>query len=265
MIPRAYIDAWRQEAPWQQDSQVEQDLVLSRALVAVFSNDVLRDNLTFRGGTAIHKLFFDSQPRYSEDIDLVQLKPGPIGAVLDEMAEVFEFLGTRDDRTLAQKEHNNTITYQFDTELPPPPQLKIKIEINTREHFHVMDLKKINFEVSNRWFQGQTEVVTYQLEELLGTKLRALYQRSKGRDLFDLYHVMSQCEVNTAQVIHCYYRYMEESGFEPPSRAEFEQNLEAKMQDPEFTGDTTALLRPGVQYNFKNAYQFIEQMLIQDM
>ena len=64
MIPRAYIDAWRAEAPWQQDFQVEQDLVISRALVQIFSHNLLREQLAFRGGTALHKLFLYPQARY---------------------------------------------------------------------------------------------------------------------------------------------------------------------------------------------------------
>jgi hypothetical protein len=72
MIPKAYIDAWRSIAPWTESSQIEQDLVISRAIVEIFSNDFLKENLAFRGGTAIHKLYLHPQARYSEDI-----KDGP--------------------------------------------------------------------------------------------------------------------------------------------------------------------------------------------
>lgn len=69
MISSAYIREWRQSAPWTQDAQVEQDLILSRALVEIFSHLHLAKNLAFRGGTALYKLHL-SQARYSEDIDL---------------------------------------------------------------------------------------------------------------------------------------------------------------------------------------------------
>lgn len=71
MIPRANITAWRSVAPWPSNEQVEQDLVLSRALVAMFSQKVVADRAIFRGGTALHKLFLWASRRYSEDIDLV--------------------------------------------------------------------------------------------------------------------------------------------------------------------------------------------------
>ena len=61
MIPKAYIDAWRSVAPWNESSQVEQDLVLTRAVVELFSNNFLKENLAFRGGTALHKLYLQPQ------------------------------------------------------------------------------------------------------------------------------------------------------------------------------------------------------------
>ncbi len=79
MIPRASITAWRSRAPWLLDEQVEQDLVLSRAMVEIFSDPLLSAELALRGGTALHKLFLVRVRRYSEDIDLVQLNAGPIG------------------------------------------------------------------------------------------------------------------------------------------------------------------------------------------
>ena len=56
MIPRDYITEWRTEAPWIDDAQVEQDLVISRALVDIYSHAVLNEALAFRGGTALYKL-----------------------------------------------------------------------------------------------------------------------------------------------------------------------------------------------------------------
>jgi hypothetical protein len=83
VIPRAHITAWRPRAPWSTDAQVEQDLVLARALVEIFSDAALVPALAFRGGAALHKLFLDPPARYSEDIDLVQITAGPIGGVMN--------------------------------------------------------------------------------------------------------------------------------------------------------------------------------------
>ena len=78
MISRRYLEEWKEFAPWPDNAQVEQDLVIERALAEMYSDDLIRKNLAFRGGTAIHKLFLKPQARYSEDIDLVQISKGPI-------------------------------------------------------------------------------------------------------------------------------------------------------------------------------------------
>jgi predicted nucleotidyltransferase component of viral defense system len=83
LIPRANIEAWRTQAPWVQATQVEQDLVISRALVEIYAHAALAEQLALRGGTALHKLHVQPAGRYSEDIDLVQVLPGPIGETLD--------------------------------------------------------------------------------------------------------------------------------------------------------------------------------------
>lgn len=52
MIPRDYVTEWRSQAPWVEDAQVEQDLVICRSLIAIFSDPTLSQALAFRGGTA---------------------------------------------------------------------------------------------------------------------------------------------------------------------------------------------------------------------
>jgi len=91
MIPRSHIAKWQEHSPWQELSQVEQDLVISRVLVEIFSDDFLKDNLAFIGGTALHKLYLSPAPRFSEDIDLVQIRPGSINPIMERLAEVITF------------------------------------------------------------------------------------------------------------------------------------------------------------------------------
>jgi len=185
MIPKADIVAWRRFAPWVNDAQVEQDLIISRALVAIFQSPFLAKQLAFRGGTALHKLYFDIPRRYSEDIDLVQIIPAPIGQIIDTLQGLLNgFLGAPRRK---QTKQSVILTYRIESEGPPVVQLRLKVEINTREHFVVEGYKKQPFAVQSRWFKGDCEITTYTLEELLATKLRALYQRRKGRDLFDLW------------------------------------------------------------------------------
>lgn len=262
MIDRKSIIAWSEQFPWAEPSMVEQDLLISRALVAIFSNEFLASQLAFRGGTALHKLYMSPQPRYSEDIDLVQINPGPIKPIMFKLGEVLSFLP---DRVTKQKRYNNTILFRLESEVPPTVQLRLKVEINCYEHFSVLGLTKIPFRVENSWFTGETQLTTYQFEELLGTKLRALYQRKKGRDLFDLFIAIQRKEVDVEKVLHCYKKYMEFVVGKVPSYKQFVNNMEKKMSDPEFVGDLQALLRPGIGYDARQAYPLIYQTFIDKM
>lgn len=93
MIPRAYITEWQQHAPWQFSEQVEQDLIISRALVKIYQDEFLASRLAFRGGTALYKLFMGQASRYSEDIDLVQIESGPVKEIIRRLQTVFEGFG----------------------------------------------------------------------------------------------------------------------------------------------------------------------------
>jgi predicted nucleotidyltransferase component of viral defense system len=184
VIPRDYITEWRAHAPWVQDFQVEQDLVISRALAEIFAHPLLRSSLAFRGGTALYKLYITPPPRYSEDIDLVQVNAEPIGPVMDALRATLDpWLGKPQWK---QTEGRVALNYRFGSEDTPPLRLRLKVEINSREHFALFERASVPFTVSSRWYTGSADISTYHFDELLGTKLRALYQRRKGRDLFDL-------------------------------------------------------------------------------
>lgn len=263
MIPQAHIMEWSQQVPWQSNEQVEQDLVICRALVEIFSDEWLARSLAFRGGTALHKLYLQPQPRYSEDIDLVQISGEPFGPVVDKIRERLSFLG---EPKRSQKAHNFTLYYRFESEFPPVFNLRLKVETNTREHFSVLGLKQFPFEVKSSWFDGSCNLTTYRLEELLATKLRALYQRKKGRDLYDLFIALThKPELDIEALLHSYREYMNFSVEKPPTQREYLLNMEAKILDSEFLGDTTALLRPDVPYDPQTAYELVKTTLIEQI
>jgi len=246
VIPRDYITEWRREAPWVQDFQVEQDLVISRALVEIFSHPVLHNTLAFRGGTALYKLHLKPPARYSEDIDLVQTKAEAAGPMMDALRTVLDpWLG---EPRRKQSEGRVTLTYRFTSEGEPSIPLRLKVETNTREHFSVYGLKQVPFSVSSRWFQGSCEINSYELDELLGTKMRALYQRKAGRDLFDLWVALSHGKTNPERIVEAFLRYMAHGGH-AISRALFEMNLAEKMRDPEFLTDISPLLSDGYEWD----------------
>ncbi len=266
MIPESAIVEWRNRVPWQTNEQVEQDLVICRALTEIFKDEFLANHLAFRGGTALHKLYLSPQPRYSEDIDLVQIKAGPIKPIIDKLRdETLSFLGIP---KVKQKANNNTLVFRFESEITPVMPLRLKVETNCREHFSVLGMIKFPFSVESEWYTDSCEITTYQLEELLGTKLRALYQRRKGRDLFDLYTAVTQkdLELDFDQILTCYREYMNfVVGSNAPTQKEFLLNMEEKMQDTDFLGDISGLLRSESSdaYVPQNAYEIVKSELIE--
>lgn len=260
MIPGNFITEWKNKAPWKNPFQVEQDLILSRAIVDIFSNELLRKSLVFRGGTALHKLYSPSQERYSEDLDFVQKEAGPIGQILGEIHAVLNpWLG---NPKWKQNQGRVTFYYHYESEIAPVRKMRVKLEINTREHFRYNDLVTIPFEVKSQWFEGKTSITSYALEELLGTKMRALYQRKKGRDLFDLMVVLKHFpQLERQEIINCFLFYLEKEGLQV-SRAEFEKNMHQKLTDNLFLEDIHALLRPDYIYDHGASYDFVHKELL---
>ncbi len=126
MISRAHITSWRSKAPWATDARVEQDLPRD---CRFFSDNFLAREISFRGGTALHKLYFNLPRRYSEDIDLVQVNAGPIGPIMNAVRTKLDaWLGNREWK---QGKGRATMYFRFQSETKPITQLKLKVETNT--------------------------------------------------------------------------------------------------------------------------------------
>lgn len=250
MIPRAYIQAWSTKAPWPDQRQVEQDLVICRALCDLFNAPELRDKIAFRGGTAIHKLLFKQPLRYSEDIDLVQTRSEPIGATVDAIRDALSWLG-KCNRT--QAGHSMHLVFKFAPEIDAQSTLKLKVEINTREHASLSGTVPYPFTVESDWYQGEAEITSFTPDELFGTKLRALLQRNKGRDLFDLHHGLDQLALAADKLIACFEHYLALEGH-PISRAMAEQRMLQKLTRS-LTEDIAPLLPVGVRFDDEAAIE----------
>ena len=260
MIPEYAIHEWSTISPWREKVQVEQDLLICRVLVEIYKDEYLASHLAFRGGTALHKLYMHPQPRYSEDIDLVQIHAEPIKETYIHLRQALAFVG---EPVVKQKKHNNTLLFRLESEGMPSMPIHIKVEINCKEHFSVLPLVKVPFKVESMWYKGEAELLTYQLDELIGTKMRALYQRRKGRDLFDLYKALTTCDLDIDQVLEAYNTYMDFVVEHKPTYKEFVLNMADKMQDDEFLGDTEGMLRFGDTFDPVGAYEVVREKLIE--
>ena len=255
MIPEGYIDAWREFAPWKLDAQVEQDLIISRAIVEIFSRPELQDKLAFRGGTALHKLFFQRALRYSEDLDFVQIKAEPIGTTFEGIRNALDsWLGVP-RRELG--ENLVKLTYRFVSEKAPKIPMRLKIEINSREHYAAQQRSFVAFAVTSPWFAGTCNAPVITLPWLLGSKLRALYQRRKGRDLFDIYMALLEGRITGAEIVDAFLQHSTGYGL-PISRAEFEANLSEKIEDSRFCEDIGQLLTStSTPFDHLSAYNLV--------
>lgn len=248
MIPLAHIQQWTAHAPWPDLRQVEQDLIISRALCDLFSSNDLQGRIAFRGGTAIHKLLFSKPLRYSEDIDLVQTQADPIKDTVAGIRHVLSWLGKCSYSAAAHSVH---LAFKFSPEADSGTQLKFKIEINTREHQSLYALKSYPFEVANDWHQAKAEIVSFEPEEVFGTKLRALLQRHKNRDLFDLNEGLLQLGLGCDRVIACFEHYLSLEGH-TISRANAEERM-LKRLNQRLTEDIAPLLPAGVSFTDDDA------------
>lgn len=257
MIPKIFIEQWRKEAPWQTLEMIEQDLIISRALVELYSQPRIQEGLAFRGGTALNKLFLKPPARYSEDIDFVQIKSEPIGETLTQIRKAMDPWLGEPKRKLTERSVKLIYKYQSIDDTPR----KLKLEINTTEHFSVESPVIFDYQVSSEWFNGQARITSYPLDELMATKLRALYQRRKGRDLFDLWHVLEKKLINPQKVLSIFEKYCTHNQ-EPISRAQFEESMRFKRQHPDFKSEMGALITPEILWDFEKADDLVTKNLI---
>ena len=255
MIPNAYLQEWSAHAPWPDTRQIEQDLIICRALCDLFRDPKLAGTIAFRGGTAINKLLFKQPLRYSEDIDLVQCKAGPIGETIDAIRSALAWLGPC-KRT--QAGHSTHLIFQFTPEADAGAKLKLKVEINTREHVPLYPIKTYPFAVVNPWFKGKADIRSYEPEELFGTKHRALLQRRKNRDLFDLNEGLTQLALDAPKVIACFQHYLAHEGISI-TRANAEERMLQKLTRS-LTEDIAPLLPPGIVFNDETAWAAFERV-----
>lgn len=254
MITEADVRQWRGEVPWIDADNVEQDLVLSRLIIEIANHPLLGEELVFRGGTCFHKVWLDRPWRYSEDLDYVRRTAGGVGDILDAIREVADLVGF--DRV--QTDVRRHPKARLDSTFLGGSRMRIKIEMNTFERSPARPTVTRPYSVDSPWFSGAADVATFALEELIATKIRALYQRRKGRDLFDLWLAVEKAQVAPELIASCYKFYRPE-GWTPALGRE---NLALKLDDTRFTGDLVALVSEiPAGYDIKAAAATAERVL----
>ena len=234
MIPQAAITEWGRNIPWPTVEQVEQDLLLSRLIVEIANDDYLGDELVFRGGTCMHKLHTPESLRYSEDLDYVRTTGGGIAEVTKAVTQIGERLGM-EVRTRISEHPKMYLRAPYES---GAGRMRIKVEVNTHERAPANSPIRIPFQLESSWFAGSADVLTFTLEELVATKIRALFQRSKGRDLFDLWLALTQLDVPASSIVDAFAPYRPD-GY---TRRRAELNLSEKVERIAFREDLQGLV-----------------------
>lgn len=254
MMRKIEITQWGVNHPWQNENQIEQDLLLSMAMIEIANDPFLGAELVLRGGTALHKLFLPVPSRYSEDLDFARTSAGGIGDVMKKLTSLGRNLGF----TIRTKMGEYPKVYwRFTFEDGTPG--KIKLEINTYERSPMMPLIKRAHRVDNPFYSSAADIPTFQPEELAASKLRALYQRKKGRDLYDLWLALTVLKLEPEAIAAAFPVYRPE-GVDGKHMAD---NLAKKLESKSFCADIDALIRVGTPaYSPKEAGRLVTERLL---
>ena len=254
MISEAELAHWRTVVPWLDRNQVEQDLVLSRLIVEIAGHPLLGSELVFRGGTCFHKLWLDRPWRYSEDLDYVRRSATGVGEVFDAIREVANGVGFHDVSTQIGRHPK----VRLRSTLLDGRRLQIKVEMNTFERSPAHPTVTRRLAVESPWFVGEADVPTFTIDELTATKIRALFQRRKGRDLFDLWLAFEHGTASVDGVVDAFEPYRPDGWTGDRALA----NLADKLADDGFLHDLDALVAGEPKdYSIESARQIAEQVI----
>lgn len=220
----------------------------------IANDPLLADELVFRGGTCLHKLHLPQPLRYSEDLDYVRVTKSPIGPVLDALREVGRSLGmtASTDVSIFPKVFMRA---EFES---GSGRLQVKVEINTYETAPALPTIHLPLEVDTPWWSGSAEVLTFEPAELMATKLRALYQRRKGRDLFDLWHALTTMRLDPVLILACLRTYRPEGYTSRIAMA----NLRSHLADKLFRNDLRDLVVDASGYDIDAAGELVIERLL---
>jgi predicted nucleotidyltransferase component of viral defense system len=254
MISNDAIIEWQSTVGFASSQHAEQDLVLSRLIIEIANNALLGEELVFRGGTCLHKLHLAKPLRYSEDLDYVRSTNTPIGPFVDQLRGLGEMLGMKVNTEISR---HPKVCLRSDFE-DGGGRMRIKIEMNTFETSPAFDPIRLPFRVDSRWWAGTADVKTFRVEELVATKLRALYQRRKGRDLFDLWLALTELNIPPEAILAGFAPYRPDGYTKELAIA----GLAGHLAHPSFRADAELMAIASPNYDLDQAGDLIRTALL---
>ncbi|HSJ52761.1 MAG TPA: nucleotidyl transferase AbiEii/AbiGii toxin family protein [Anaerolineae bacterium] len=244
---------WADEGNIPDLTLAELDYRLVHALQAIFSDPFLRARLCLKGGTALNKLYLHGTSRLSVDLDFNAVGPReqvlrertPIG---DAVAAALRRQDSRYGLTYRGRYDQLTVYARF-SPLSGTADQRLKLEVSFVERVAIMG--RVERPVWPSPLNEPLVVDTYHLEELLSTKLRALYDRRKGRDIYDLLCVTDlDLDLAAIRKMVLYYFYRANKVFSYPA---FVANVERKVCLGGFRDDARGLIRHGTELDWEMA------------
>ena len=176
------------------DTQIEKDYIISWILTGIASNELLFNNLLFKGGTILKKFYF-SDYRYSEDLDFTLLDNEITKHALKEAFNAaFEYIKEETNITLSMSDfgEHETENINFYINYVGPlggsganKQIKVDISLDELLQFDIKERKMIE-----KYSDHKTCCLKcYPLEEIITEKLRSLLSRQQPRDFYDLWYL----------------------------------------------------------------------------
>ena len=164
----------------------QKDYFLALVLELIYDSP-LKNKLIFKGGTALHHCYL-SQKRFSEDIDFTSLDNE---ISFEEVKEVIE----EDDTFVVDKvfESNYTIKIErlkYEGLLGQNGSIKVEID---RHQNVVLPGREIQYK--NVW-NIPVSPILMDGREILAEKLRAISQRARYRDFYDLYFLLTELQLD---------------------------------------------------------------------
>jgi len=252
---------WADEGGIPDMTLAELDFRLVHALQAVYADPLLCDRLYLKGGTALNKLYLPGANRLSVDLDFnaigrreqVLRERTPIG---EAVAAVLRQQDPRYDLTYRWRYDQVTLYARYAPLTGGAPQ-RIKLEISFIERFAI--LGKVERPLLLALLDEPVVVHTFRLEELVSTKLRALFDRRKGRDIYDLYRAAGlDLDRPAVRKMVLYYFLRANKVFHYPT---FVSNVERKIAERGFSDDIRGLIRLGSDLDWQEACSHVLDFL----
>ncbi len=195
MLTRPQVQRYSAEAGLRDIRIAETEIVLTYLLQLMAQEGIL-DKLAFKGGTCLRKMFIGSGGRFSTDLDFTRIEEHDHEDIILAMMEAFEhpFHGIRfsiPDGSYYESQDGLSwgVNPVYAHHWNPDGQSEIKIQVSRRE-LPTLPPSRLAQSPQSYFPHLSFEPVSIAclaLPEIIAEKLRACYQRSKARDIYDLY------------------------------------------------------------------------------